>query len=95
MGAVKTTIMIDEELWKRLRESMLRRHGSFRKLGETVEESLRIYDAEGALTSLLSEMGVKARDLPSSSEVIASRPRGQSAGKTIREMRTDRIDRLS
>jgi hypothetical protein len=95
MGAVKTTIMIDEKLWKRLRESMLRRHGTFRKLGETVEESVRIFDAEGTLFSFLSAMEVESRDLPSSAEVIASRPKGKSAGKVVREMRADRLDRLS
>ncbi|MBU7004215.1 MAG: hypothetical protein HXS50_01515, partial [Theionarchaea archaeon] len=66
MGAVKTTIMIDEKLWKRLRESMLRRQGTFRKLGETVEESVRIFDVEGTLNSFLSAIDVESRDLPSS-----------------------------
>jgi len=95
MGAVKTTIMIDEKLWKRLRESMFRRHGTFRKLGETVEESVRIYDAEGTLSSFLSAMEVETRDFPSSAEVISNRPKGKSAGKVVREMRADRLDRLS
>lgn len=95
MGAVKTTIMIDEKVWKRLRESMLRRHGTFRKLGETVEESVRIFDVEGTLNSFLSAMDVESRDLPSSAEVISSRPKGKSAGRVIKEMRADRLDRLS
>jgi len=96
MGVVKTTIMIDEQLWRRLRETMLRRYGSYRKLGETVAESVRIFDAEGALTALLSAMGAEPRDYPSSAEVIASRPKVDlSAGRTIREMRADRVDRIS
>jgi hypothetical protein len=96
LGDVKTTIVIDEQLWKRLRESILRRHGSYRKLGETVEESVKIFDAEGTLIAMLSAMGLEPGEYPSSAEVIAGRPKvGVSAGRTVREMRDDRVDRLS
>jgi hypothetical protein len=96
MGAVKTTIMMDERLLKRLRESMLRRHGSYRKLGETVEESVKMFDPEGTLAALLRATGTEPSDYPSCAEVIASRPKiDLSAGRVIREMRDDRVDRVS
>ena len=94
--AVKTTIMIDEELWRRFRESVVRKYESSRKLSENVEEAVKSFDAEGTLSQLLVSLGHEPEGYPSSSEVISNRPKvAMSASRTIKEMRRGRAEGIS
>lgn len=71
---VKTTIVVDEALWKRFRESVMHRYDSSKKLSETVAEAIEIFDAEGTLMEMLERLNIEVKGYPSSSEIRRDRP---------------------
>jgi len=95
MCPIKTTIVVDEELWKRFKEFVFQRYGSYRKLSEAIEESIKTMDSVGLILEFAKLMGISGI-FPSSREIVKRRPSVDvSAGKVLREMRDDRETRLS
>jgi len=93
---LKTTIIVDEELWNRIRQSILPRSASSKNLSKTVEEALRMFDAEGMLFKLARRLGIEIEGYPSSSEIRRGRPKvGIGVADTVREMRESREKSLS
>lgn len=93
---VKTTILLDQAVWESLRDYVLSRYGTARKLSAGVSEALRAFDSLGLVATLSNQLKLGPMRYPSSEEVKARRPKVQvSAGRTIREMRDARQTRVS
>jgi len=94
--SVKTTIIVDEELWSRIRQSIVPRSANSKNLSKTVEEALRTFDAEGMLLKLAERLGIDVEGHPSSSEIQRGRPRlSEPVTDTLRETRGSREKSLS
>jgi len=95
MCPIKTTIVVDEELWNRFKEFVFQRYGSYRKLSEAIEESIKTMDPVGLIMEFAKLMGISGA-FPSSREIVERRPSVDvSAGQVVREMRNEREKRLS
>ncbi len=96
MTKVKTTLVIDEEVWREFRVRVLSKYGAKRDLSETVEEALRSFNPLLPLRRLVEELKLGVDSYPSSNEILASRVRVDlSAGETVREMRNGRQNNIS
>jgi len=96
MGTIKTTIVLDEKVWNEFKRMVSSRHGSLRKLGSTVEEALRSFNAVDLLNSFSQSINLDISTCPSLSEVENRRQElATSAGEVIREMRDERQKRVS
>jgi len=94
--SVKTTIIVDEKLWSRIRQSIIPRSANSKNLSKTAEEALRMFDAEGMLLKLAERLDIDVEGYPSSSEIRRGRPKvGAPAADTVREMRESREKSLS
>lgn len=88
---VKTTINIDEETWRRFKDTVSSHQGSLRNLSNAVEEAIKCFNTNSILEQFAEEMGIKTGAYPSLREVEENRPRlGTSAAKEVREMRDGR-----
>ena len=95
MRPIKTTIVVDEELWNRFKEFVFQRYGSYRKLSEAIEESIKTMDSIGLIMEFAKLMGISGA-FPSSREIVERRSSVDvSAGQVAREMRNEREKRLS
>ena len=89
----KVSLYLDEELWVRFKEAVLRKHGTLRKLSEEVEKLLQASMIDESIQAAFEKMGINPRVLISPKEVKQNRPRlrGPPAEVLIREMRGRRI----
>ena len=85
----KVSLYIDEELWARFKEAVLRKHGTLRKLSMEVENLLRELIAGEEVERGLRAVGARAGVLTSPEEVKKRRPRlrGPPSEEIIRGMR--------
>lgn len=90
----KVSLYIDEELWTKFKESVLRKHGTLRKLSSEVEESLRysLVDEE-LLLNLFKKMGASSDVSVASETIKRNRPRlrGPPSEILVRGMRRKHI----
>jgi len=90
----KVSLYIDEGLWLRFKENVLRKHGTLRKLSNEVEESLRhsLVDEE-LLLRLLKKMGVDSDVSVTPEKIKRNRPRlrGPPSEILVRGMRGERV----
>lgn len=89
MVYLKVSLYVDEKLWVRFKEAVLRRHGTLRKLSSEVESLLRFSLVEQNIQSAFEKMGVEVESMISSDEVKQNRPklRGPPSEELIRQMR--------
>ena len=96
MAKVKTTLVIDEEVWREFSALVVARHGGDRKLSASVEEALRSFNPLLPLRRLIKDLQLRVDSYPSSREILASRVKVDlSAGRTIRELRDERQESVS
>lgn len=84
----KVSLYLDEEVWLRFKEAVLRRHGTLRKLSSEVESLLRMSPVDD-VEQALKKMGVGRKAFISPEEVKRDRVklRGPTSEVLIREMR--------
>jgi len=89
----KVSIYIDEKLWTKFKEVVLRKHGTLRKLSSEVESLLRAFLIDEEIEQIFKKMNIDVGILRSPEEIKKSRPklRGPSSEVLIREMRGRRI----
>ena len=89
----KVSLYVDEKLWARFKDVVLRRHGTLRKLSSEVESLLRTFLTDEEIGRAYEKMGVDIRVLISPEEIKRSRPklRGPPSEILVREMRGKRI----
>lgn len=89
----KVSLYIDEKLWTKFKEAVLRKHGTLRKLSSEVENLLRTSLIDEEIRRAFEKMGVDMRVSVFSEEIKRSRPklRGPPSEELIREMRGKRI----
>jgi len=96
MTGVKTTVVVDERVWREFKRFVSSRYGNLRSLSAAVEDAVKCFNTAGLLSELSSALGLEASTYPSSLEVKARRPRlGTSAGEAVRRMRDEREARIS
>jgi len=89
----KVSLYIDEKLWARFKEVVLRKHGTLRKLSSEVESLLRVSLIGEEIGQVFEKMGIDVRVPASPEEIKQSRPelRGPPSEDLIQEMRGERI----
>ena len=89
----KVSLYLDEELWVKFKEAVLRKHGTLRKLSSEVESLLRASLVDEDVERALKKMGIDVKAFISPEEVKKGRPklRGPPSQVLIREMRGRRI----
>jgi len=89
----KVSLYIDEDLWVRFKEAVLRKHGTLRKLSSEVESLIRESLIGEEAVQSFTKIGVEVDALISPKEIKKNRPklRGPPSEAIIREMRGRRI----
>ena len=90
---MKISLYIDERLWLRFKEAVLRKHGTLRRLSNEIEEVIRSCLVEDYLESFFKEM-VKASFSIEELKKNRLKPSGPSSEILIREMRGSLIETL-
>ena len=92
----KVGLYLDDEIWRKFKEEVFRKHGSLRKLSDEVEELLRSSLTAEAMLAGLEKLGTKLSGMSSSEQVMANRPtlRGPSAEKIVRSLRDHRLGKV-
>lgn len=87
----KVSLYLDEELWVKFKEAVLKKHGTLRKLSSEVESLLRASLVNEDVERALKKMSVKTFVSPE--EVKRGRPklRGPPSQILIREMMGRRV----
>ncbi|HKZ47698.1 MAG TPA: hypothetical protein VJ397_02805 [Thermoplasmata archaeon] len=93
-GKHKTTLLLDEGIWRRFQEEVLRREGA-RATSAEVEKAIAATDLAPLLETLAARYPQPDAGFPSVAEVERLRPKGRGdLTALIREDRDDRDDRL-
>ena len=89
----KVSLYVDEKLWARFKEAVLRKHGTLRKLSSEVESLLRTSLIDEEIGRAFEKIGIDIRALIFPEEIKRSRPklRGPPSEDLIREMRGKRV----
>mgnify|MGYP001030536327 CR=1 FL=1 len=89
----KVSLYINETLWIKFKEAVLRKHGTLRKLSNEVESLLRFFLVEQEVQTAFEKLGIKMSSAISSEKIKESRPRlrGLPSEDLIREMRRRRV----
>ncbi|MEM3591085.1 MAG: hypothetical protein QW702_03175 [Candidatus Bathyarchaeia archaeon] len=89
----KISLYIDEELWAKFKDTVLRKHGTLRKLSNEVENLLRETLVDEEVRQALKRINANIKTLKSPEEIKRERPtlRGPAAELLIREMRGNPI----
>jgi len=89
----KVSVYLDEELWTRFKQDVLRKHGTLRKLSEEVESLIRASVAEYDLRKAFENMNLKTTGRTSPQEIKKDRPRtrGPPSELLVRRMRRRRL----
>lgn len=91
--AKKVAIYVDENVWNRFKEEVLRKYGTTRMLSKEVQNLVESYLASYTVMDSLQKFGFGT--FISAEEVKKGRPKPRpqvSAGETLREMRDKRAD---
>ena len=88
----KVSVYLDEKLWIKFKEEVLRRHGTLRKLSSEVESLLRFSLTDEDIRLAFETAGISLRDV-SAENVKENRPklRGPASEVLIRNIRGRRI----
>lgn len=89
----KISLYIDDALWKMIKEEVLEKYGTLRKLSSEVESLLRSSLVEEDVQLAFKKLGIEAGGTLASEELKRSRPkaRGPLSEELIREMRGRRV----
>lgn len=89
----KVSLYVDEALWNRLKEEVLRKRGTLRSLSAEVESLLRSSLVDEGVQSAFSGLGIEVRGVVSPEEIRRDRPRlrGPPSEELVREMRGRRV----
>ncbi len=89
----KVSIYLNEEIWIKFKEAILRKYGTLRRLSDEVESLLRSSLVDEDIEKAFKDMNVEAEVSFSPEEVKRSRPKlqGPPSEALIREMRGKRI----
>jgi len=92
----KVSLYLDEELWVRFKEAVLKKHGTLRKLSNEVENLLRASMVDEDIEKVFKKMGISVKTVFSPEEVKRDRPqlRGPPSEFLIRKMRGGRVESL-
>jgi len=92
---MKVSLYLDESLWVRFKEAVLRKHGTLRKLSSEVESLLQtsMVDDE-SVEQAFKKIGINVKTPRSPEEVKQDRPklRGPPSEVLIRRMRRRHVD---
>jgi len=94
----KVSLYLNEELWIKFKEAVLKKHSTLRKLSDEVENLLRTYMIDdGDIEKAFKNMGVNVKTVLSPEEVKHNRPRlrGPPSEALVRKMRSRRVEGLS
>ncbi|MEM2150704.1 MAG: hypothetical protein QXH97_05925 [Candidatus Bathyarchaeia archaeon] len=85
----KISLYIDEDLWAKFKEVVLRKHGTLRKLSDEVENLLKESLVDEGIRQALKKISADIKTPKSPEEIKRERPtlRGPAAELLIREMR--------
>ncbi len=96
MGAIKTTINLDEDVLREFRKAASSRYGGYRNLSRAIEEAMRNYNTTALLVEYAKAEDIDLNEMPSSREIVSRRPVVDwSAGEELKEMRENRAVHLS
>jgi hypothetical protein len=89
----KISLYLDEKLWIKFKESILRKYGTLRKLSNEVENILRASIIDEEIEKAFKISGLNVKPIFSPEEIKHNRPqlRGPSSEALIRKMRGRRI----
>jgi hypothetical protein len=89
----KVSLYLNENLWNKFKEAVLRRHGTLRRLSSEVEELLRTSLVDEDVEQAFMRMNVDMKIIFSPEGVKQGRPKlqGPPSEIIIREMRGRRI----
>lgn len=92
----KVSLYLDEELWVKFKEAVLKKHGTLRKLSDEVENLLRVSMINEDIEKAFKEMGLKVKAVSSPEEIKRDRPRlrGPPSEVLVRKMRSRRVEVL-
>ena len=88
----KVSVYLDEKLWVKFKEEVLRRHGTLRKLSSEIESLIRFSLDYEDIRLAFEKVGINLRDV-SPESVKQNRPklRGPPSEVLIRHMRGKRV----
>lgn len=89
----KVSIYVDEALWNRLKEEVLRKHGTLRNLSAEVESLIRSSLVDEEVRSAFNELEIDVSGVLSPEEIERDRPklRGPPSEELVGEMRGRRL----
>jgi len=88
MTIKKVAIYVDDKIWKKFKEEVLRRHGTTRVLSKEVQNLIESYLTSDSMIKFLEKFGAT---FISSEDVKKDRPKLKiSAGDVLREVRDKR-----
>ncbi|MEM3406550.1 MAG: hypothetical protein QXM07_02735 [Nitrososphaerota archaeon] len=92
----KVSLYLNEELWIRFKEAVLKKHGTLRKLSDEVENLLRASMIDEEIEKAFKNMGISVKTVFSPEEVKRNRPqlRGPPSEVLIKKMRGRRVEGL-
>ena len=85
----KVSLYVDEKLWVRFKEAVLRKYGTLKNLSSEVKSLLRLSLVKDDVQSAFEGLGIRVESMISSDKVKRSRPklRGPPSEELIRQMR--------
>lgn len=91
----KVSLYLNEELWIRFKEAVLKKHGTLRKLSDEVENLLRASMID-EIRKAFKNMGISVKTVFSPEEVKRNRPRlqGPPSEVLIKKMRGRHVEGL-
>lgn len=88
---MKVSLYVDDDLWRRFREAVLRARGTSRALSDQVAELIEDALTQEAVARGFSLIGKSPTKILSAADIKPVSPRAKtSSGKAIREMRDGR-----
>lgn len=92
----KVSLYLNEELWIRFKEAVLKKHGTLRKLSDEVENLLRASMIDEEIEKAFKNIGINVKTVFSPEEVKRNRPqlRGPPSEVLIKKMRGRRVEGL-
>lgn len=92
----KVSLYLNEELWVKFKEFVLKKHGTLRKLSDEVENLIRSSMVNEDIEKAFKNMSISVKTAFSPEEVKRNRPqlRGPPSEVLIRKMRGGRVEGL-
>ncbi len=89
----KVSLYLDQQVWRRFREKVFRKHGGLRMLSAEVESLLRSQLIDEEVSTAFQKLGITVKGSISSGDIIRNRPklRGLPSEKILRKMQRKRL----